>query len=82
MKNSIADTDSEAKQSKTDSKAKKGQVTELEITGYNSEAVKILFDYIAGKIFILSYLQTTSMSIVHFYNTWKPIMILFQDMET
>ena len=40
MRNSTSDINSEAKQ---------GQVTELKITGYKGKAVKILFDYIAGK---------------------------------
>ena len=47
-KSSTSDIDSEAKQSISPG-AKKCQITDLKITGYNAKAVKILFEYIAGK---------------------------------
>ena len=57
MKKSTAETYSEAKQSQIASEAKQCQVTELKITGYNSEAVKILFEYVAGKLSPLAFLK-------------------------
>ena len=49
-KSSTSDIDSEAKQSQISPEAKKCQITDLKISGYNAKAVKILFEYVAGKI--------------------------------
>ena len=51
-KSSTSDIDSEAKQSQISPEAKKCQITDLKISGYNAKAVKILFEYVAGKLLV------------------------------